>query len=73
MTGLNQIKKRDYSFDVFRGLCMWSIPISHFTRMGGVLFSGFMGRSSLHYHKCVYNAGVYVPVGVFLKERGKKP
>lgn len=28
-------KERDYIFDTFRGLCMWCIPISHFTRMAG--------------------------------------
>lgn len=30
-----QIKQRDYMFDAFRGLLMWSIPLSHFTRVAG--------------------------------------
>ncbi len=28
-------KQRNYMFDTFRGLLIWSIPISHFTRVGG--------------------------------------
>ena len=34
--GMSTIKKeRDYMFDTFRGLLMWCIPISHFTRVAG--------------------------------------
>lgn len=32
---MSSLKERDYTFDTFRGLCMWCIPISHFTRMAG--------------------------------------
>ena len=56
MTGLNQIKKRDYSFDVFRGLCMWSIPVSHFTRMGGCFSQDSWGGV------------VYITINVFIMQ-----
>ncbi len=32
---MSQIKQRDYMFDAFRGLLIWSIPLSHFTRVAG--------------------------------------
>ena len=28
-------KERSYFFDAFRGLLIWTIPISHFMRIGG--------------------------------------
>ena len=51
-----QIKKRDYSFDVFRGLCMWAIPISHFTRMGGCFSQDSWGGV------------VYITINVFIMQ-----
>ena len=66
-------KQRDYSFDIFRGLCMWAIPISHFTRMGGGQFSqGFLGRRGLHHDQCFRHAGLYVPLGLLFQECGIK-
>ncbi|MBN7773355.1 acyltransferase family protein [Clostridium aminobutyricum] len=40
---LNQIKQRDYKFDNLRGLLIWTIPISHFTRMGGDFAQASLG------------------------------
>ena len=36
---MGEIKQRDYMFDTFRGILMLSIPMSHFTKMSGNLYS----------------------------------
>lgn len=53
---MNQIKERDYMFDTFRGLLMWSIPISHFTRVAG----GF--------HPDSLSGIVYITINVFVMQ-----
>ena len=40
---------------------------------GRVLQPGFMGRSGLYDHQCVYNAELHVPVRILFKECGKEP
>ncbi len=49
-------KQRDYSFDIFRGLCMWAIPISHFTRMGG------------QFSQDSWGGVVYITINVFVMQ-----
>ncbi len=53
---MGEVKQRDYAFDAFRGLCMWSIPISHFTRMGG------------HFSQDSLSGIVYITINVFVMQ-----
>lgn len=53
---MGELKERDYMFDAFRGLCMWSIPISHFTRVAG----GF--------HADSLSGIVYITINVFVMQ-----
>ncbi|MGF6375431.1 fucose 4-O-acetylase-like acetyltransferase [Clostridiales Family XIII bacterium PM5-7] len=53
---MEQIKQRDYIFDTLRGLCMWSIPISHFTRMAGEFAHASLGGV------------VYITINVFVMQ-----
>lgn len=61
-----QTKARDYMFDTFRGLLMLSIPISHFTKMSGNLFSslyvggGFPNESLFGF--------IYITINVFVMQ-----
>ncbi|MBR5517172.1 MAG: acyltransferase family protein [Firmicutes bacterium] len=63
---MGEIKERDYMFDTFRGLLMLSIPMSHFTKMSGNLYSelymnGGFPQDSL--------AGwVYITINVFVMQ-----
>jgi len=63
---MGEIKQRDYMFDTFRGLLMLSIPMSHFTKMSGNLYSslylgGGFPQESL--------AGwVYITINVFVMQ-----
>ena len=50
------IKQRDYMFDTFRGLLMWSIPISHFTRVAG------------HFSQASLGGVVYITINVFVMQ-----
>ena len=49
-------KERDYMFDTFRGLLMWCLPISHFTRVAG----GF--------HPDSLSGIVYITINVFVMQ-----
>ena len=49
-------KERDYMFDTFRGLLMWCIPISHFTRVAG----GF--------HPDSLSGIIYITINVFVMQ-----
>lgn len=53
---MGEVKQRDYSFDIFRGICMWAIPISHFTRMGGCFSQDSWGGV------------VYITINVFIMQ-----
>ena len=63
---MGQIKERDYMFDTFRGLLMLSIPMSHFTKMSGNLYSelylgGGFPQDSL-------GGWVYITINVFVMQ-----
>lgn len=49
-------KERNYMFDSFRGLLIWSIPISHFTRVGG------------HFAAASLSGIVYITINVFVMQ-----
>ena len=53
---MGQIKERDYMFDTFRGLLMWSIPISHFTRVAG------------HFSAASLSGIIYITINVFVMQ-----
>ena len=53
---MGDVKTRDYMFDTFRGLLMWSIPISHFTRVAGHFSQGSLGGI------------VYITINVFVMQ-----
>ena len=53
---MGEIKQRDYMFDTFRGLLMWSIPISHFTRVAGHFSQGSLGGI------------IYITINVFVMQ-----
>ena len=53
---MGEIKQRDYVFDTFRGLCMWCIPISHFTRMAG------------HFSHDSVSGVIYITINVFVMQ-----
>lgn len=53
---MGEIKQRDYVFDTLRGLCMWSIPISHFTRVAG------------HFSHASLGGVVYITINVFVMQ-----
>ena len=48
--------ERNYMFDTFRGLLIWSIPISHFTRVGGEFSQGSLSGI------------VYITINVFVMQ-----
>ena len=59
-------KERDYMFDTFRGLLMLSIPISHFTKMTGNLYSSlYMGGG---FPKETLFGFVYITINVFVMQ-----
>jgi len=64
---MGEIKKeRDYMFDTFRGILMLSIPMSHFTKMSGNLYSelylgGGFPQDSL-------GGWVYITINVFVMQ-----
>lgn len=49
-------KERSYLFDTFRGLLIWTIPISHFTMVGG------------HFNQHSFGGVVYITVNVFVMQ-----
>lgn len=49
-------KERNYTFDNFRGLLIWCIPISHFTRVGG------------DFSQASLSGIVYITINVFVME-----
>ena len=53
---MGEMKQRDYMFDTFRGLLMWSIPISHFTRVAG------------HFSQESLSGIVYITINVFVMQ-----
>ena len=53
---MSEIKQRDYMFDTFRGLLMWSIPISHFTRVAG------------HFSQGSLSGIIYITINVFVMQ-----
>ena len=53
---MGEIKERNYVFDTLRGLCMWSIPISHFTRMAG------------HFTHDSFSGFIYITINVFVMQ-----
>lgn len=53
---MSEIKQRDYMFDTFRGLLMWSIPISHFTRVAG------------HFSQPSLSGVIYITINVFVMQ-----
>ena len=59
-------KERDYMFDTFRGFLMLSIPISHFTKMTGNLYSSlYMGGG---FPKETLFGFVYITINVFVMQ-----
>lgn len=53
---MEQKKQRDYMFDTFRGLLMWTIPISHFTRVAG------------HFSQGSLSGIIYITINVFVMQ-----
>ena len=53
---MGEIKHRDYVFDTFRGLCVWCIPISHFTRMAG------------HFSHDSVSGVIYITINIFVMQ-----
>lgn len=49
-------KERSYFFDTFRGILIWTIPISHFTMVGG------------NFHQASFGGVVYVTINVFVMQ-----
>lgn len=49
-------KERSYFFDTFRGLLIWTIPISHFTMVGG------------HFQQESLGGVVYITINVFVMQ-----
>lgn len=49
-------KERSYFFDTFRGLLIWTIPISHFTMVGG------------NFHQASFGGVVYITINVFVMQ-----
>lgn len=49
-------KERSYFFDTFRGILIWTIPISHFTMVGG------------HFSQASLGGVVYVTINVFVMQ-----
>lgn len=49
-------KQRSYLYDTLRGLLIWSIPISHFTRVGG------------HFSSASLSGVVYITINVFVMQ-----
>ena len=63
---MGQIKERDYMFDTFRGLLMLSIPMSHFTKMSGNLYSElYMGGG---FPQDSLGGWVYITINVFVMQ-----
>ena len=59
-------KERDYMFDTFRGLLMLSIPVSHFTKMTGNLYSSlYLGGG---FPKETLFGFVYITINVFVMQ-----
>ena len=59
-------KQRDYMFDIFRGLLMLSIPVSHFTKMTGNLYSSlYMGGG---FPNQTLFGFVYITINVFVMQ-----
>ncbi|MEG0829186.1 MAG: hypothetical protein RSD88_00995 [Anaerovoracaceae bacterium] len=56
LSGQQQAKERSYFFDTFRGLLIWTIPISHFTMVGG------------HYTSDSFGGVVYITINVFVMQ-----
>ncbi|SDB30721.1 acyltransferase family protein [Eubacterium oxidoreducens] len=59
-------KARDYMFDTFRGLLMLSIPMSHFTKMTGNLYSELYLNGS--FPKDSLFGFVYITINVFVMQ-----
>ena len=59
-------KERDYMFDIFRGLLMLSIPVSHFTKMTGNLYgSTYLGGG---FPQATFFGFVYITINVFVMQ-----
>lgn len=56
MNLVEQVKERNYLFDTFRGILIWCIPISHFTRVGGDFSQGSLSGI------------VYITINVFVMQ-----
>jgi fucose 4-O-acetylase-like acetyltransferase len=63
---MGNLKERDYMFDTFRGLLILSIPISHFTKMGGNQF-GSMYLSGGFPQDTLFGF-VYITINVFVMQ-----
>lgn len=61
-----ETKVRDYMFDTFRGLLMLSIPISHFTKMSGNLYSSLYQGGGFHTESLF--GFVYITINVFVMQ-----
>ncbi|MCR5666016.1 MAG: acyltransferase family protein [Eubacterium sp.] len=59
-------KARDYMFDTFRGLLMLSIPMSHFTKMTGNLYSDLYLNGA--FPKDSLFGFVYITINVFVMQ-----
>lgn len=63
---MGEIKQRDYMFDTFRGLLILSIPMSHFTKMGGNLYGSlYMGGG---FPQETLLGFVYITINVFVMQ-----
>lgn len=63
---MGNLKERDYMFDTFRGLLMLSIPMSHFTKMSGNLYSSlYLGGG---FPQDSLGGFVYITINVFVMQ-----
>ena len=63
---MGEKKQRDYMFDTFRGLLILSIPMSHFTKMGGNLYGSlYMGGG---FPQETLLGFVYITINVFVMQ-----
>ena len=63
---MGEIKQRDYMFDTFRGILMLSIPMSHFTKMSGNLYSElYLGGG---FPQATFGGFIYITINVFVMQ-----
>lgn len=63
---MDKNKERNYMFDTFRGILMLSIPMSHFTKMSGNLYSElYLGGG---FPQATFGGFIYITINVFVMQ-----